>query len=64
MCIDIPHAFIQTPSENSKENETVVIKITGVLVDIIVEDRPFIYDAYVVYEGTMKVLYVEVLRSI
>jgi hypothetical protein len=40
------------------------MKITGVLVDMLVELNPELYGPYVVYEKTRKVLYVRVLRAI
>ncbi len=40
------------------------MKITGVLVDMLVELNPQLYGPYVVYEKTRKVLYVRVLRAI
>ena len=62
---DIPNAFIQAylpVLENGKEK--VIMKITGVLVDLLVELAPEIYSDYIVYENGKKVLYVQVLRAL
>ena len=40
------------------------MKITGVLVDMLVQIAPEIYGSYVVYEHGKKVLYVEVLKAL
>ena len=61
MTMDIPNAFIQTPIEKMDTDNKIVMKITGVLVDLLVEDSPEIYGPYVVNEGYTKVLYVGVL---
>ena len=44
--------------------ERVMMKITGVLVDMLVKINPQLYGPYAVYEKTRKVLYVRVLRAI
>ena len=64
MTADIPNAFIQTPIEKLDTEDRIIMKITGVLVDLLVNDSPEIYGSYVVYERNTKVLYVEVLRAI
>ena len=65
MSADIPNAFIQafmpTPEEGCAR---VVMKITGVLVDMLLEIAPEVYGPYVVYENGRKVLYVQVLRAL
>ena len=40
------------------------MKITGVLVDLLIEINAAVYEDYVVYENGKKVLYVQVLRAI
>ena len=62
MTADIPNAFIQ--AEMPKGGERVIMKITGVLVDLMVEMAPEIYGPYVVYENGKKVLYVQVLKAL
>jgi hypothetical protein len=65
MTCDIPNAFIQAllPKKDSGEDR-VVMKITGVLVDMLVDINPKLYGPAVVLENRKKVLYVEVLKAI
>jgi hypothetical protein len=62
---DIPNAFIQAylPKKEPGEDR-VVLKITGVLVDMLVEINPELYGPAVVLENRKTVLYVEVLKAI
>jgi hypothetical protein len=62
---DIPNAFIQAllPKKDPGEDR-VVMKITGVLVDMLVDINPERYGPAVVLENRKKVLYVEVLKAI
>ena len=64
MSADIPNAFIQAKLEKKQDDERVIMKITGKLVDWLVELSPETYQSYVVEERGKKVLYVEVLRAI
>ena len=72
MCVDIPNAFIQTPVPKHKTNqelkqvqtEKIVMKITGVMVDILLDIAPDVYGGYVVYENGQRVIYVWVVRAI
>ena len=51
MCADIPNAFIQAEMPDiSDGEERVTMKITGVLVDMLVQLSPEIYGPYVVFE--------------
>ena len=62
---DIPNAFIQTLMPEVKDGEErVIMKITGVLVDLLVEIAPEVYGPYVVFENGRKVLYVQVIRAL
>ena len=64
MCADIPNAFIQAEMPNiSDGEERVTMKITGVLVDMLVQLSPKIYGPYVVFEKQRKVIYVQVLEG-
>ena len=63
MSADIPNAFIQTPMPEAKKGERVIMKITGVLVDLLVEIAPETYGPYVVFESGKKVLYVELMKA-
>ena len=60
---DIPNAFIQTPMPEAEVGERVIMKITGVLVDLLVEIAPETYGPYVVFESGKKVLYVKLLKA-
>ena len=65
MTADVPNAFIQTempPLEDGEER--VIMKITGVLVDLLVKLAPEVYGPYVVFENGQKVLYVWVLKAL
>ena len=64
MMCDIPNTFIQTPLEYIDCNNHIIMKITGVLVDILLANNPDLYGGYVVYERGQKLLYVEVLKAI
>ena len=48
----------------SDSEEQVTMKITGVLVDMLVQLSPKIYRPYVVFEKQWKVIYVQVLKVI
>ena len=51
MCADIPNAFIQAEMPDiSDGEERVKMKITGVLVDMLVQLSTEIYGPYVVFE--------------
>ena len=62
---DVPNAFIQTTMQPPEEGEErVIMKITGVLVNVLVQMNPETYGPHVVYENGRKVLYVQVIRAI
>jgi hypothetical protein len=62
MTVDIPNAFMQTDLDLKKEQ--VIMKIRGVLVDMLVDMNPECYRNYVAYEGKNKVLYVQMLKAL
>lgn len=67
MSADVPNAFIQTEMPKEKvENrgDRIIMKITGVLVDFLLDIDPKTYGGYVVMENGRKVIYVLVLRAI
>jgi hypothetical protein len=65
MICDIPNVFMQALMPEVKDgNKRVMMKITGVLVNMLVKLNPELYGPYVVYEKNRKVLYVQVLRAI
>ena len=63
MTADVPNAFIQAELDRTGK-ERIIMKITGVLVDILVKMAPDMYSGYVVMERGKKVIYVEILRAI
>ena len=65
MTADVPNAFIQAQMPKLEEGqERVIMKITGVLVDLIIEMAPEVYGPFVTFENGKKVLYVQVLRAL
>ena len=61
MSADVPNAFIQTEMQEIKQGEErVMMKIRGVLVDMLIQLDPQLYGPHVVYEMERKVLYVQV----
>ena len=65
MTNDVPNAFIQAKIPEPGEGEDrIIMKITGVLVDLLIEIAPDVYNGYVVYERGHKVIYVQVLRAL
>jgi hypothetical protein len=66
MTCDILNEFIQALMPKVKDGDERVMKITGVLVDMLVELNPELHGPYVVYERNRqnKVLYVQVMRAI
>ena len=64
MCVDIPNAFIQADMPMGPNDKRVIMKITGVLVDYLVDMAPHIYARHVVYERGKRVIYVVVLKAI
>jgi hypothetical protein len=62
MTADVPNAFVQT--EINPSDEKVIMKIRGVLVDMLVEMSPEIYQDYVVVHGKDKILYVRMLKAL
>jgi hypothetical protein len=65
MSADIPNAFIQANMPETKNGEErVIMKITGMLVDLLVEIDPGRYGPFVVYDKGTKTIYVEVLKAL
>ena len=66
MSADVPNVFyIQTEMPEIKQGEErVMMTITGVLVDMLIQLDPQLYGPHVVYEKERKVLYVQVLQAI
>ena len=66
MSNDIPNAFVQAPvpEEYKEVGKRVMMKITGSLVQLIVELDPDLYKKYVVYENGRPVIYLEVTKAV
>ena len=65
MSTDIPNAFVQTEMPEVKQGEDrIVMKITGVLVDMLVQLKRELYGPHVVFERGERVIYVQVMRAI
>ena len=63
MVLDVPNGFIQTNMPPNKYGEErVIMRITGVLVDILVKLESETYRKHVVFENGKKVIYVVLLR--
>ena len=63
MMNDVPNAFIQAKIPEPGEGEDrIIMKITGVLVNLLTEIAPEVYNGHVVYKKGTKVIYVQVLR--
>jgi hypothetical protein len=65
MSADIPNAFIQANMPETKDGEErVIMKITGVLVELLLEIDPGKYGSFLVFEKGEKILYVRVLKAL
>jgi len=65
MTADNSNAFIQASLENLKDgDEKVIMKVTGVLVNLLVQVAPDVYGPFIVYENGRKVLYLQVLKAL
>ena len=63
MTADVPNAFVQTEMDIKEGDEKVIMKIKGVLVDMLVQINTE-YGKHVVYENGRKVMYVQLLRAL
>lgn len=64
MSADVPNAFIQAIFPRTPGQDRTVMKITGKLVDILVNMHPNVYRNYVVLKKGKRVLYAEILKAI
>eukprot|EP00934_Nitzschia_sp_Nitz4_P004202 Nitzschia sp. Nitz4//scaffold466_size5842//986//4399//NITZ4_009198-RA/size5842-processed-gene-0.7-mRNA-1//-1//CDS//3329552510//4192//frame0 len=64
MTADIPNAFVQTMVPETKDGERIIMKITGILVDYLLEIDSQLYAPFVITQGNSKVLYVELIRAL
>ena len=62
---DIPNAFIQAEVPGAdKPGERIIMKITGILVELLCKYAPEVYAPFVVIENGKRVIYVQVLKAI
>jgi hypothetical protein len=47
MTADIPNAFVQTPTEEPKDGDRIIMKIRGPIVDMLVDIEPQTYKKFV-----------------
>jgi hypothetical protein len=65
MTCDIPNAFIQVFLPKIKPTkDRVLIKITGVLIDMLVDIKPELYGPVMALKNQKKAQYIEVLKAI
>ena len=65
MTADVPNAFIQANMPEIEDGkERVIMKITGVMVDILIKLAPEVYKKFVILENGKKVLHVQVLKAL
>ena len=66
MSRDIPIAFIQAfiPDDEKDGDEHIIMKITGRLIDVLLEIAPEVYGPYVMYKDEKRVLYMQALRAL
>jgi hypothetical protein len=63
--VDIPNAFIQTKNVQLKSHHRKdIMKIKGVLADMLVELDPELYGPYLTKENGVSVLYLEILKAL
>ena len=56
MTIDVPNAFVQAEKPRAEDKDKAIMKITGRLVEILVNLHPDIHRTYVVEEKEKRVL--------
>ena len=61
---DAPNAFIQTNQPLDEDDQRVILKIQGPLVDMLMQIAPEVCKQHVQYEKNKKVLCVKVLKAI
>ena len=61
---DVPNAFIQAKIKKKQGDERIIMKITGKLVNVLVQLAPKVYSGYVVYEKGRRIIYVGVLQAL
>ena len=64
MTADIPNAFVQVDIDEKEKGERIIMKIRGLIVNMLTELSPETNEKYVVYEGNNKVLYVRMIKAL
>eukprot|EP00980_Cylindrotheca_fusiformis_P015510 scaffold4410_cov78-Cylindrotheca_fusiformis.AAC.1 len=64
MVTDVPNAFIQADLPEREYGQRVFMKITGVMVPMLTQLAPDVYESFVVRENGREVIYVKVLKAI
>ncbi len=64
MTCDIPNAFVQTEIKKQEIGERIIMKILGILLEILVEMDPEKYSEYVVVEDGWRTVYVVMLKAL
>jgi hypothetical protein len=65
MTADIPNAFIQADLDPLKDGEArAIMKITGVLVDLLVKITPELYGPFVMLEKGKRVIYLQLMKAL
>ena len=64
MTSDVPNAFVQTDLPKAEVGERVTVKVTGPLVELLMELDPQRYKNFIVYEKGRPVIYLVVLKAL
>ena len=65
MTCDVLNAFIKAEIPTPEKGEDcIIMKITGVLADLMVEIAPDVYGGHIDYEKGTKVIYIQVLQAL
>ena len=64
MTANISKAFVQTEIETKVNSDQTIMKIQGQLVDMLVNIAPQEYQDFVRFEGTHKIIYVEMIKAL
>jgi len=62
--IDVPNAFIRTPLDYKGTDERIIMKVRGVIVDLLLMIDAETYGNHIVYENGRKVIYLVVLKAL
>ena len=62
--IDVPNTFIQHPLDYKGTDERIMMKVMGVIVNLLSMIDAETYDNHIVYENGEKVIYLVVLKAL